>query len=93
MTNKKPLLASILISLALWLSSASYADMLISPTRVLMNDTNRSTSLVLRNPSDGSRTYRLSWQDKRVDENGGYTMVTMRSGPLPKAWFASLLGK
>lgn len=76
MIIKQTLLPSILISLALWLSPAAYADMLISPTRVLMDDTNRNTTLVLRNPSDGSRTYRLSWQDKRVDENGGYTMIT-----------------
>jgi fimbrial chaperone protein len=75
MTIKQTLLTSILISLALFLSSAAYADMLISPTRVLMDDTNRSTTLVLRNPSNGSRTYRLSWQDKRVDENGSYTMI------------------
>lgn len=76
MTNKQPILKTILISLVLWLSSAAYADMLISPTRVLMDNANRSTTLVLRNPSDGSRTYRLTWQDKRANENGGYSMIT-----------------
>lgn len=78
MRNKPLIMKSILFSLAfwLWLSSTAYADMLISPTRVLMDDANRSATLVLRNPSDGSRTYRLSWQDKRADENGGYTMIT-----------------
>jgi fimbrial chaperone protein len=75
MTNKQPLVKSILISLALWLSSIASADMLISPTRVLMDDANRSTTLILRNPSAGSRSYRLSWQDKRANENGGYTMI------------------
>lgn len=76
MINKQSIVKSILISLALWLSSTAYADMLISPTRVLMNDANRSTTMVLRNTSNGPRTYRLSWQDKRADENGGYTMIT-----------------
>ncbi len=78
MRHKQLLMKSILFSLALWLwlSSTAYADMLISPTRVLMDDANHSATLVLRNPSDGSRTYRLSWQDKRANENGGYTMIT-----------------
>lgn len=76
MTNKQPLVMLILISLALWLCSTAYADMLVSPTRVLMDDTNPSTTLTLRNPSDGSRTYRLRWQDKRASEDGGYIMVT-----------------
>jgi fimbrial chaperone protein len=75
MTNKKTLVRSILISLALCLSSTTYADMMISPTRVLMDDANPSTMLTLRNPSDGSRSYRLSWQDKRASEGGGYSMI------------------
>ncbi len=78
MTNRQRLVKSILFSLTLWLwlSSTAYADMLISPTRVLMDDANNNATLVLRNPSDGSRTYRLSWQDKRANEDGGYTMIT-----------------
>ncbi len=76
MTNSKPLIGSILIGLALWLLSTAQADMLISPTRVLMDDSNRSTTLTLRNPSDGWRTYRLRWQDKRAKESGGYSMIT-----------------
>ncbi len=78
MKNKHPLVKSILFSLAfwLWLSSTAYADMLISPTRVLMDDANHSATLILRNPSEGPRTYRLSWQDKRALEDGGYTMIT-----------------
>jgi len=76
MTVKQPLVKCILISLAIWLFSTAHADMLISPTRVLMNNENTSATLVLRNPSDGPRTYRLSWEDKRADENGGYTMIT-----------------
>ncbi|MGK0319963.1 MAG: fimbrial chaperone protein, partial [Granulosicoccus sp.] len=77
MRNRQPIVKSILLSLALWLlSSAAYADMLVSPTRVIMNDANRSATLILRNTSNGSRTYRLSWQDKRANENGSYTIIT-----------------
>ena len=66
----------VLISLALWLSLTSvYADMLISPTRVMMDNENRSATLVLRNPSNGSRSYRLTWEDKRATESGGYSKI------------------
>jgi fimbrial chaperone protein len=67
---------SIAISLALCLFSLAQADMLISPTRVLMDDDNRSATLTLRNPSNGARTYRLRWQDKRAIAGGGYSMIT-----------------
>lgn len=76
MTNKRPLATLIFICMALWFSSTAYADMLISPTRVLMDDANRSATLVLRNPSDGPRTYRLTWEDKRAHENGTYSMLS-----------------
>lgn len=52
-----------------------WADMLISPTRALLDGDTRSTELVLRNTSDGSRTYRLSWQNKRVNSQGRYEKV------------------
>lgn len=62
-----------LIGMLLLLSvPAVNADMLISPTRAYLDtDGNRQTELVLRNTSDGSRTYRLSWEDKRVVDNKG----------------------
>lgn len=63
------------LALFLWLSSTATADMLISPTRVLLNDANSSATLILRNPSEGPRTYRLSWEDKRSSESGSYTMI------------------
>ncbi len=75
MTDKHTLVRSILVSLALCLCSVASADILISPTRVLMNDENRSATLTLRNPSDGSRTYRLNWEDKRANSKGRYTFV------------------
>lgn len=60
-----------------WLMAATpaWSDMLISPTRALMDAQNRSATLILRNTADGARTYRLSWQDKRVNAEGDYEMV------------------
>lgn len=73
--NKHTLVRSILVSLALCLCSVATADLLISPTRVLMNDANRSATMTLRNTSSGSRSYRLSWQDKRANSDGTYTII------------------
>lgn len=75
MKIRQSLVKSILFGLTLCLGSAVHADMLISPTRILMDDENKSTTMVLRNNSNGSRTYRLSWEDKRATEDGGYNMV------------------
>jgi P pilus assembly chaperone PapD len=49
--------------------------MLISPTRVFMDAENRSATMTLRNTSEGPRTYRLLWEDKRATESGSYTDV------------------
>ncbi|MGQ7846778.1 fimbrial biogenesis chaperone [Granulosicoccus sp. 3-233] len=78
MIHRQRLATSIFFSLALWLWTATMAtaDMLISPTRVLMNNDNTSATMVLRNPSDGPRTYRLSWEDKRASEDGGYKPIS-----------------
>jgi fimbrial chaperone protein len=73
----KQLLAKLTTTcLALFLFSSAQADMMISPTRVLMNDDNHGATLTLRNTSDGPRTYRLQWQDKRALANGDYTMIS-----------------
>ncbi|ASJ75937.1 molecular chaperone [Granulosicoccus antarcticus] len=76
MKIRQSLVKYILFGLTLCLSFAVHADMLISPTRVLMDHENKSTTMVLRNNSNGSRTYRLSWEDKRATEDGGYNMVS-----------------
>jgi hypothetical protein len=63
------------ILMAMFLVAPAWSDMLISPTRASVDSDNRSATLVLRNTSDGSRTYRLAWEDKRVNAQGGYEMV------------------
>ncbi len=53
----------------LW--SSAHADMLISPTRVALDTEGRQAELILRNTSDGAKTYRLGWEDKRIIDNKG----------------------
>ncbi|MDI9244471.1 Fn3-like domain-containing protein [Marinobacter sp. CHS3-4] len=66
----------IFLSLLLVLTSFSVSsEMLISPTRAILTMDQRSTSITLRNTSDGARTYRLSWEDKRVNSDGRYEAV------------------
>ncbi len=64
-----------LVLLAMTLITPVSADMLISPTRAYMDENNRSATLVLRNTAQGARTYRLVWEDKRVNEAGNYEPV------------------
>lgn len=76
MKSKTSRIGLIVFSMALCLLSSVRADMLVSPSRVLMDDDNRGATLILRNPSDGPRTYRLRWEDKRAKPEGGYDMIT-----------------
>lgn len=70
----RSLISIVLLVSTLW--SVADADMLISPTRAALDTKDRQAELVLRNTSEGSRTYRLEWEDKRVvDDNGTYEMV------------------
>lgn len=75
MTTIQFITRAALICALLLLAPGVHSDMLVSPTRVLMTDQNRSATLVLRNPSDGPRTYRLRWEDKQAREEGGYDLV------------------
>lgn len=67
-------IVALMVCVLIW--SDAHADMLISPTRAALSTENRQTELVLRNTSDGARTYRLGWEDKRVvDDRGTYQAV------------------
>ena len=75
MTRKNRLIELIFAAVILCLSSQSFAEMMISPTRVLLDQDSRSATMTLRNNSEGPRTYRLSWEDKRATETGRYTDI------------------
>lgn len=48
------------------------ANMLISPTRVALNDRERSAQVILINEGSDIQTYRVGWSEKRVLPNGKY---------------------
>lgn len=56
--------------MAMLLALPVRADVLISPLRVYLDDDKRSAVVILRNPSEGSRTYRLEWVENRMGEDG-----------------------
>ncbi len=57
----------------LFVGSPVRADMLVSPLRVHLDKDHQTASVILRNPSDGSRTYRLEWIEQRMSEDGVYS--------------------
>jgi fimbrial chaperone protein len=58
------------------------ADLLISPTRVAMTEDNRSAEVILRNTSNGARTYRLRWVEQRMKESGAYDRIEVEDNPM-----------
>jgi len=75
--NYKNVFVTVLLAyVALITVSVSHANMLISPTRVYLDADNRSATLTLKNTSEGPRTYKLLWEEKRATEKGGYTDVS-----------------
>ena len=50
-----------------------HADILISPQRVVLTNTNPQTVLSLHNPGTVERTYNLSWVERRLNEAGQLT--------------------
>ncbi|MCP4320538.1 MAG: molecular chaperone [Alteromonadales bacterium] len=64
------LIISIFINLVC--SINANASLLISPTRVVINDRERSSKVVLINTGTKTRTYRVGWAEKRALSQGGY---------------------
>ncbi|MFK7840158.1 MAG: molecular chaperone [Bdellovibrionales bacterium] len=55
---------------------SAFAQLLITPLQVVMEERQRSTTIVLVNTGDRSNTYRLKWEQfVQVDELGGYAPI------------------
>lgn len=52
------------------------ANLLISPTRLTLNDRQRSEELILINSGDETRSYRLVWEEKALDANGNLKVLS-----------------
>ena len=74
-----------LLSLFL-VSLNSYADLLISPIRVVLDERDRSASVTLINSGQETRSYRVSWSKKIALPQGGYRDLT----PTEDAQYAGL---
>ena len=53
-------------------NNSLHASMLISPTRIAINDRERSGEVILINTGDKTQSYRLQWEQKRALSEGGY---------------------
>jgi fimbrial chaperone protein len=69
----KQMAIGILISV---LAHQTSANLLINPTRVVFNPTDRSTDVTLINISKTTNTYRIEWSEKKAKSDGGYDELT-----------------
>lgn len=72
-----------LICAAVFLTSLAHADIMISPTRAVLDVNNPRATLTLRNPSNVARAYRLSWTERRMDSAG--QLVRLKEGENPRS--------
>ena len=59
----------------LWLVGPAHADLLISPTRVLVTDQQSIAQVTLRNTGAQARTYRMEWREMRRNDEGSYHII------------------
>ncbi|OYY95328.1 MAG: hypothetical protein B7Y41_02150 [Hydrogenophilales bacterium 28-61-23] len=61
----------------------AHADILISPQRVVLNDTNRQGIISLHNPGKVTRAYSLKWVERRLTEDG--QLIFLKEGENPSS--------
>lgn len=66
----------LITAFAFFLSFNSYANLLISPLRVVLDSQQRSSSVTLINSGNETRSYRISWSQKIALPQGGYRDLT-----------------
>lgn len=57
-------------------AQGAWANLLINPTRVQFNPSDRTADVTLINTSQVTTTYRMEWAEKRAKINGGYEDLT-----------------
>lgn len=73
-------LGPLLLACALMLSPLlARADLLISPTRVLLTAQQGVAQVTLRNTGDTRRTYRMEWREMRRNDDGVYVSIEQPS--------------
>ena len=72
---------SIMVSSVVWgmllfgMATVAQADLLISPTRVLVTAEQPVAQVTLRNTGSSTRTYRMEWREMRRNDGGGYAEI------------------
>jgi len=68
-------LVGIILCVSTFLSTALRADLMVSPTRAVLDERNRSTQITLLNTTSETRTYQIEWQELRQTEIGTYEVI------------------
>lgn len=76
--------------LALYISP-SYADLMINPTRIVLDEKTRSSQLELLNNGDKTVTYRIGLVNRRMDVDGKFLTIDAKTTLLPDEKFADHL--
>ncbi len=63
--------------------SSARADLMVSPTRVDLNDTQKQAVVILRNVGQTPLAYRIDWSERRITDAG--EMKTVPAGTNPKS--------
>ena len=64
------------VALMMGIINISYADLLISPTRISFEERDRTDQVTLINTGQKTRTYRVEWKEQTAGEFGAYAPVT-----------------
>ncbi|CUB02500.1 fimbrial biogenesis chaperone [Marinomonas fungiae] len=77
---------AIVVLVTLVLSTFTYADLMISPTRVFLDDGDRTFEVNLINTGKQIRSYRVEWKQMAALQQGGYRELTEKE----KSQYSSL---
>lgn len=78
--------------LTAWLyMGCSYADLMINPTRIVLDDKTHNGQLELLNNGDKAVTYRIRLIRQRMDTNGKFTIIDDKTPALSSENFADQL--
>ena len=58
------------------LTQVAWADLLLNPTRVVIDNNDRSAEVTLINTSQKTNTYRIGWTENKALEQGGYDKMS-----------------
>jgi len=85
MMSKKVSSFVCLTLLGLFFINSAYANLMIAPQRIVLEERERSASVNLINTASTRTTYRLHWVQKKQKPNGQYIDLPSNSNEIPNA--------